>query len=135
MDSGFGPNCSISATILREDTPPYLPVRLVAIHLDGRPERRVAVSGTSSDKLMDELRRLNEKYLTHNPNSGGIVYQRIARIYDSGTIGRKQVPTVYIVKPDQIRYWTRSAALRDADEVFAEIQMWQAASGRSGSSS
>ena len=32
-----------------------------------------------------------------------------------------KVPTIYLVKPDRVRYWTRSMALRDADEVVADI--------------
>ena len=54
-------------------------------------------------------------------DNGGIFYQRVARIYTSTTWNGEQVPTVYLVKPDKIRYWTRSMALRDADEVSADI--------------
>jgi hypothetical protein len=32
-----------------------------------------------------------------------------------------KIPTIYLIKPDKIRYWTRSMALRDADEVAADI--------------
>jgi len=35
------------------------------------------------------------------------------------------IPTIYLIKPDKIRYWNRSMALRDADEVAADIMMWQ----------
>ncbi len=48
-------------------------------------------------------------------------YQRVARIYASTPFEGEQVPTVYLIKPDKIRYWTRSMALRDADEVSADI--------------
>ena len=61
-----------------------------------------------------------------NSDSGGIFYQRVARIYTSTTWNGEQVPTVYLVKPDKIRYWTRSMALRDADEVSADIMMGRA---------
>ena len=33
-----------------------------------------------------------------------------------------KVPTVLLLKPDQRRYWTRSQALRDADELAVTIQ-------------
>jgi len=39
---------------------------------------------------------------------------RICRLYD----GR----FVYILKPDRLRYWLRSIALRDADEVLADLR-------------
>ena len=35
------------------------------------------------------------------------------------------MPTIYFVKPDKIRYWTRSIALRDADEVAADMMLWR----------
>ena len=34
--------------------------------------------------------------------------------------------TIFIVKPNQRRYWTRSSALRDADEAYADIMtLWR----------
>jgi hypothetical protein len=39
---------------------------------------------------------------------------RIARIYD----GR----FVFLLKPDRLRYWLRSVALRDADETLADLR-------------
>ena len=29
---------------------------------------------------------------------------------------------VYILKPDRLRYWLRSIALRDADEIMADLR-------------
>ena len=49
----------------------------------------------------------------------------MARIYDTARIGEREVPTVFIVKPDQIRYWTRSMAMRDADDVAGDIMVWR----------
>ncbi len=39
---------------------------------------------------------------------------RIARIYDGNF--------VYLLKPDRLRYWLRSVALRDADETVADLR-------------
>ena len=47
---------------------------------------------------------------------GSIEITRIARIYDGSCI--------FLLKPDGIRYWLRSTALRDADEVLADL--WDA---------
>jgi hypothetical protein len=34
--------------------------------------------------------------------------------------------TIFIVKPNQMRYWTKSSALRDADETYADIMtLWR----------
>jgi hypothetical protein len=65
---------------------------------------------------------LNKLFMAQpSSDNGGIFYQRVARIYTSTTRNGEQVPTVYLVKPDKIRYWTRAMALRDADEVSADI--------------
>jgi len=52
----------------------------------------------------------------------GIGFQRIARVFitHKSPSGEK-VPTVLFLKPDQRRHWTRSQALRDADELAATI--------------
>jgi hypothetical protein len=39
---------------------------------------------------------------------------RIARIYDGNCI--------FLLKPDRLRYWLRSVALRDADETLADLR-------------
>lgn len=38
---------------------------------------------------------------------------RILRIYEENVI--------YLIKPDQIRYWMKSIAVRDADETFSDL--------------
>lgn len=43
----------------------------------------------------------------------GLNVTRIARVYDGSCI--------YILKPDRLRYWLRSIALRDADETLADL--------------
>ena len=66
----------------------------------------------SSQKEFDNLLSKIDKLLTEQ-RSPGIFVQRNMRCY----IGN----IIYVIKPDQRRYWTRSSALRDADEVYAEI--------------
>jgi hypothetical protein len=39
---------------------------------------------------------------------------RILRIFDG--------PFVLLIKPDRLRYWLRSIALRDADEALADLR-------------
>lgn len=40
---------------------------------------------------------------------------RIARIYDG--------PFVFLLKPDRLRYWLDSIALRDADEMLTDLRL------------
>jgi type I restriction-modification system DNA methylase subunit len=61
--------------------------------------------------LEDALKNINQ-YLTEQ-RSPGVFIQRNVRAYVGNMI--------YIIKPDQKRYWTRSSALRDADEIYADV--------------
>ncbi|MEI6915091.1 MAG: N-6 DNA methylase [Armatimonadota bacterium] len=51
--------------------------------------------------------------LLREKRGGGLNITRIARLYDGACI--------YLVKPDRLRYWLRSVALRDADETLADL--------------
>jgi hypothetical protein len=122
IKAGFGQNKEACATIFQESTNEYLPVRLVAIHLNKSIHDGVKVEVINSQVLLDRLNKLNNLFMEQdNTDTGGIFYQRVARVYTSTEWHGEQVPTVYLIKPDKIRYWTRSMALRDADEVSADI--------------
>ena len=74
--------------------------------------------------LLAELEALNQTWLSNNKSRGGSIYhQRVARVYDD----RGNTPTIFILKPDACRYWTRSMGLHDADEVAADFVSWQSA--------
>jgi type I restriction-modification system DNA methylase subunit len=124
LKGGFGQDKKVCATIFQEATNHHLPVSLVAIYLNKSIHNGVKIETINSHDLLHRLNQLNN-LLIDQPNSdnGGIFYQRVARIYDSTNWNGEQVPTVYLIKPDKIRYWTRSMALRDADEVAADIML------------
>ena len=131
LQAGFGKDRKMSATIFTEDGGESLPVRLVGIHLGSGAGTRTRLEGIDSPDLIERLKRWEEGFLksVSDPENGGIFYRRVARIYDTMRIEGKDVPTVFIVKPDQVRYWTRSMALRDADEVAGDIMLWRKGSG------
>ena len=84
----------------------------------------LSASIDSLDDLLTELEVLNHTWLgSVGKERGSIYYQRVARIYDY----RKDVPTILVLKPDAYRYWTRSVALHDADEVAEDFARWNAA--------
>ena len=60
----------------------------------------------------DELRGKLDALLQEK-RGGGLNVTRIARLYDGAC--------VYLLKPDRLRYWLRSVALRDADETLADL--------------
>ncbi len=126
LKAGFGQDKQVCATIFQEQTKTLLPVRLVAIYLNKSDSEGVHIKSIDSPDLMEHLKNLNKLYLERGSiEDGGIFYQRVARIYDSVELNGVKIPTIYLIKPDKIRYWTRSMALRDADEVAADIMTWR----------
>jgi hypothetical protein len=124
IKAGFGQDKNVCATIFQEQNATPLPVRLVAIHLNRPSYEGVQIKPIDSPDLLEQLESLNELFLeSGNTEDGGIFYQRVAKIYDSVHMDGLTVPTIYLIKPDRIRYWTRSMALQDADEVAADIMM------------
>jgi hypothetical protein len=122
IKAGFGMKKRACATIFQEPDGSRLPIRLVAIHLNSPTSEEIRVERIDSHILLERLKRLNELFIAQEDSSeGGIFYQRVARIYDS--FSSNGVPTIYLIKPDKLRYWTRSSALRDADEVSADIML------------
>ncbi|WP_420406537.1 hypothetical protein [Hoeflea sp.] len=61
----------------------------------------------------DELRNYLDTLLRERRGSS-LTITRIARLYDKGF--------VFLLKPDRHRFWTRSIALRDADDVLADLR-------------
>ncbi|AEA66104.1 HsdM family class I SAM-dependent methyltransferase [Burkholderia gladioli] len=126
LKSGFGNDKVINATIFQGEQDAPLPYRLVAFELGGDPRDTVKVVNMRTAALLKELERLDSSM----PGAGlvrrGIYNERVARIYDSS--GGQ--PTIFILKPDMVRYWTRSAALHDGDEVALDLFKWQRASSK-----
>lgn len=122
LKAGFGRDKQISATIFQENSSDLLPFRLVAFQLDQVATPSVQVESWDTPDLLAELEALNKTWLkSHKATSGNVYCQRVARIYDR----RGNAPTVFILKPDACRYWTRSMGLHDADEVAADFFGWQ----------
>ena len=61
----------------------------------------------------DALRGRMDALMSERRSSGPSV-TRITRLYDRGF--------VFLLKPDRHRFWTRSIALRDADDVLADLR-------------
>jgi len=123
LKAGFGRDKSIKATIFQEEEKnAWLPYRLVAFELAGIPNESIKIVRMKLPLLLSEFTKLDHR--RREGSTGGSIYQhRTARIYETlnGT------PTVFIVKPDMHRYWTRSAGLSDADEVALDLFRWQQA--------
>ena len=119
LRAGFGAEKNLCATVYVEDAGRNLPLRMVAFHFELYREVDVTDQPIGVGKLAEQLRRIYG--MLTNDGDGTIIYRRIARVFDVWTIDGRNVPTVLVVKPDESRYWTRSVAMRDADEVSREI--------------
>ncbi|MEB3883991.1 Eco57I restriction-modification methylase domain-containing protein [Lyngbya sp. CCY1209] len=120
--ASFGQEKEVCATIFQESNDDYLPVRLVAVYLNKFIHNGIKIEPIISHLLLERLNEVNDFFINqNNSGAGGIFYQRVARVYESTEWNGEPVPTIYLIKPDKIRYWTRSMALRDADEVVADI--------------
>jgi len=86
------------------------PLRLVSIHFNRAKDAGTVKKQSSSTKLEEALANLERKIQTEYSES--IYVRRNIRFYDGDTL--------HITKPDEKRFWSRSMALRDADETLAE---------------
>lgn len=129
LRSTFGKDRSVRATVFEEaPSHPRLPVRMVAIHLDWPQRRRLVVkeymeSGGLRRRLAEFYQQqLGVRTREGDPISSGLGFRRVARLFIvHETSHGERIPTVLFVKPDQRRYWARSLALRDADELAVAI--------------
>jgi hypothetical protein len=67
------------------------------------------VDWEGADQLRNKL-----DVLLHEQKGTSLHITRIARIYDGNFM--------FLLKPDTLRYWLRSVALRDADEALSDLR-------------
>ncbi len=132
LKATFGKDKAVCATVFEESNPEYLPVRMLAFHLDWPGREPLKVETMDKNGLFKKLRRLYQDALSpkNRASSGdGLGFQRVAFLFHSHVEGRRRIPSLYIIKPDQRRYWTRSLAMRDADKLAGAV-LGAAKSGR-----
>ena len=121
LKAGFGREKAVTATIFQQVDGTPLPYRLVAFQLGKQASRAVSVSPVQTIALLRELERLDQSVLDGQGPRRGIYNARLARIYDGST----GVPTIFVIKPDATKYWTRSTGLNDGDEIALDLFKWQ----------
>lgn len=114
--AGFGEDKGVAATIFR-GAQEQMPLRLVAFRLGATPSVEVNVEEMESPALLRQLQELGD---LDGYSGGGLFNRRVARIYD----GNSGVPTIFVMKPDRKRFWTRSVGLQDGDEVSLDLLTW-----------
>lgn len=95
-----------------------------AVHKKLRPLPMIAWAGVSCQPFVfgkevpdwTDAESLNDKLakLLRAKKSPSLTTVRILRIFDG--------PFLFLIKPDRLRYWLKSIALRDADEALADLR-------------
>lgn len=124
LKATFGKDKAVCATVFEEPSHEHLPVRMVAIHLDWPGRKSLTVEPMDKNGLFERLRQLYQHALSPKSRdlSGyGLGFQRVAFLFHAHIENGRRIPSLYIIKPDQRRYWTRSLAMRDADELAVKV--------------
>jgi len=86
------------------------PVNIVAIHFDNN-EMFGSARISSVNDISKLLQQINiDSYQKHSET---IYYRKIVKYYRQGII--------YLVKPNQKRFWSISQALNDADNILLDL--------------
>jgi hypothetical protein len=128
LHAAYGKDKPLGAVIYSEPDQDHLPVRMVSFFLNLPEIAAVRTEAMESAALRERLTTLYRTMLSTEEDRHKF-YQRTARTYEtmrseSGRIGIR----INFIKPDKVRYWTRSMALRDADAVAADIMVWSSVS-------
>ena len=103
-----------AATVFEEAGGRRLPLRIVAIRFEAADPGNVATESIDADRLATTL-------YPHALDAEKSRPGKVARVFDlMERLDGTRAPVVYFIRPDQQRFWTRSAALRDGDRLVAE---------------
>lgn len=123
LQGTFGKKKQIGARIfVEQNNQSWLPVRLITFILDDPRGNFVDYEVVDSTALRNTLSTYYELLVVSAENPL-IAYRRTFRSYHNSKIDGQEVTLVHIIKPDEQRHWTRSQAMRDADEVAADIMI------------
>ncbi len=70
-----------------------------------------------NDFIKGELDKRVEELINNEVSNRGATFRRLVRLYDH----IDGFDCVYFIKPNSLRYWLKSIAIRDADETFLEL--------------
>jgi hypothetical protein len=121
----FGKDKAVASTVFTEPEARKLSVRMLTVHLDSLDRDGVKIESIEADGLLDKLAEFHNAQLkkkTRDATGTGLGFQRVAYFFHPSRENGRRVMNLTIVKPDECRYWTRSMAMRDADQLAAAIR-------------
>ena len=121
LRASFGEDKAIGVKIYQErHNGRLLPLRLMVICFDVHLDPPIQIVPMDYTTLRSEIMAHNDDQVRRDAH-GGVYTKSVVRAYSLTKIRGKSVPIALLLKPDQKRYWTRSAAMHDADEVVADM--------------
>ena len=87
------------------------PVNIAIIHFDKDNEKSPFVTDLPYKQFEKLLKEINE--FSFEQHSESIYYRKVIKYYKNDKI--------YLIKPNEKRYWTISEALNDADSILADL--------------
>lgn len=104
----YTPELTVWSSVFKIDK--RTPLNVVMLHLSGEKEAGFiqTIDGKDIAPILKDLERYS-----YEEHSESIYYRKFFRYYNDDV--------VYIVKPNEKRFWTRSLGLNDADEIILEI--------------
>lgn len=107
-----------------------LPVRMVSVFLGGADQRPFLIEPLGANELRNRLSALYRGLL--NGDRSNSFYKRSLRGYGRADFDGTQAIRIDLVKPDQVRLWSGSAALSDGDAIAADLATWAKGTSTSG---
>ena len=96
------------------ETSPRLPLKVIAIHFNAEKKPGTVEPGQTAS-LHETLKAIEAS--TYQKHSESLYFRKFVRYFTRDC--------VYILKPNQKRFWSRAQALNDADEIIAEVLAMQ----------
>lgn len=117
LEAAYGDAVPAAVEVLEEERDVHLPVRVAQVAIGQGVVPGVSLRTVESRAAYDHLAAVYAETLA--------VDGRCVTDYRPATLGGHKAVVVTLVKPDLVRYWTRSAALRDADALVADLGVWR----------
>jgi len=99
-----------------------LPMRYISIIFDAPSQRGLQIQVLENQILRARILQLHRHLQETRQNEG---YSSQVRDYASFHENGENGLVLNILKPDWLRYWMRSVALHDADEIARDFWVWQ----------
>lgn len=118
LQATFGNSKRVGITLF-ESQNQSIPLQLIAVQMRGGKDAAIQEQAIQSDELLAQLKRCEQQFFQASDKE--ISFQRVIEALDERCTPTGKKYTLYLVRPNQRRYWLRSLALRDADRLGALI--------------